>query len=177
MQALLEPYAAVSAGTFGRVLECWDRKHRSYVAIKIVRNVKKYRDAAMIEVSLPSLFDPLSAHFVCICSSLVLVWSSLALLVSLLNLVKHCKHLQQLQMLALRLQNHKSRLLICALALFFSHLHLHVILLMPYLCAHSQAAEHRKQCQLLMHIPDAVLGNSTLRPSFDNSGAVHSWRC
>jgi len=68
VQALLEPYAAVSAGTFGRVLECWDRKHRSYVAIKIVRNVKKYRDAAMIEVSLPFLFDPLSAHYICICS-------------------------------------------------------------------------------------------------------------
>ncbi|DBB08056.1 hypothetical protein WJX82_008051 [Trebouxia sp. C0006] len=39
-------------GTFGRVLECWDRKHRSYVAIKIVRNVKKYRDAAMIELEV-----------------------------------------------------------------------------------------------------------------------------
>lgn len=37
-------------GTFGRVLECWDRKHKDYVAIKIVRNVPKYRDAAMIEV-------------------------------------------------------------------------------------------------------------------------------
>ncbi|KAL3135779.1 hypothetical protein ABBQ32_007343 [Trebouxia sp. C0010 RCD-2024] len=39
-------------GTFGRVLECWDRKHRTYVAIKIVRNVKKYRDAAMIELEV-----------------------------------------------------------------------------------------------------------------------------
>lgn len=38
-------------GTFGRVLECWDRKNKSYVAIKIVRNVEKYRDAAIIEVS------------------------------------------------------------------------------------------------------------------------------
>ncbi len=92
MQALLEPYAAVSAGTFGRVLECWDRKHRLYVAIKIVRNVKKYRDAAMIEVSLPSLFDPLSAHSVCICSFLVPVWSSLALLVSLLSIVSTCNN-------------------------------------------------------------------------------------
>ena len=35
------------------MLECWDRKHKSYVAIKIVRNVQKYRDAAMIEVGLP----------------------------------------------------------------------------------------------------------------------------
>ena len=40
----------IPAGTFGRVLECWDRKNKDYVAIKIVRNVQKYRDAAMIEV-------------------------------------------------------------------------------------------------------------------------------
>jgi hypothetical protein len=38
------------AGTFGRVLECWDRKYKDYVAVKIVRNVDKYRHAAMIEV-------------------------------------------------------------------------------------------------------------------------------
>ena len=42
-----------SAGTFGRVLECWDRKNKDYCAVKIVRNVKKYRDAAMIEVRQP----------------------------------------------------------------------------------------------------------------------------
>lgn len=39
-------------GTFGRVLECWDRKQREYVAIKIVRNIDKYRHAAMIEVCM-----------------------------------------------------------------------------------------------------------------------------
>ncbi|BDA46929.1 Serine/threonine-protein kinase AFC2 [Coccomyxa sp. Obi] len=39
-------------GTFGRVLECWDRKNKEYVAIKIVRNVQKYRDAAMIELEV-----------------------------------------------------------------------------------------------------------------------------
>mmetsp|Transcript_10820 Transcript_10820/g.32467 ORF Transcript_10820/g.32467 Transcript_10820/m.32467 type:complete len:449 (-) Transcript_10820:2900-4246(-) len=39
-------------GTFGRVLECWDRKHKSYCAIKVVRNIKKYRDAAMIELEV-----------------------------------------------------------------------------------------------------------------------------
>ncbi|MEW5320462.1 MAG: hypothetical protein WDW38_011533 [Sanguina aurantia] len=47
-------------GTFGRVLECWDRKHKEYVAIKIVRNIDKYRHAAMIEVFEKlglSLFD------------------------------------------------------------------------------------------------------------------------
>ncbi len=41
------------------MLECWDRKNKDYVAIKIVRNVQKYRDAAMIEARracFPSLF-------------------------------------------------------------------------------------------------------------------------
>jgi hypothetical protein len=38
-------------GTFGRVLECWDRKNKDYCAIKVVRAIRKYRDAAMIEVS------------------------------------------------------------------------------------------------------------------------------
>ncbi|KAL6207726.1 hypothetical protein ACLB2K_018680 [Fragaria x ananassa] len=39
-------------GTFGRVLECWDRQTREYVAIKVVRSIRKYRDAAMIEVDV-----------------------------------------------------------------------------------------------------------------------------
>ncbi|KAL6215613.1 hypothetical protein ACLB2K_015042 [Fragaria x ananassa] len=39
-------------GTFGRVLECWDRQTREYVAIKVVRSIQKYRDAAMIEVDV-----------------------------------------------------------------------------------------------------------------------------
>lgn len=40
------------AGTFGRVLECWDRENQEYVAIKVIRNVQKYRDAAMIEIDV-----------------------------------------------------------------------------------------------------------------------------
>ncbi|KAK6140665.1 hypothetical protein DH2020_025599 [Rehmannia glutinosa] len=39
-------------GTFGRVLECWDRRTREYVAIKVVRSISKYRDAAMIEIDI-----------------------------------------------------------------------------------------------------------------------------
>ena len=39
-------------GTFGQVLECWDREKREMVAIKIVRGVKKYREAAMIEIEV-----------------------------------------------------------------------------------------------------------------------------
>jgi dual-specificity kinase len=39
-------------GTFGRVLECWDRHRSDYVAVKVVRNVQKYRDAAMLELEV-----------------------------------------------------------------------------------------------------------------------------
>ncbi|XP_010254141.1 PREDICTED: serine/threonine-protein kinase AFC3 isoform X2 [Nelumbo nucifera] len=39
-------------GTFGRVLECWDRQTREYVAIKVVRSLRKYREAAKIEIDV-----------------------------------------------------------------------------------------------------------------------------
>ncbi|KAL9666242.1 hypothetical protein QQ045_000568 [Rhodiola kirilowii] len=39
-------------GTFGQVLECWDRESNEMVAIKIVRGVKEYREAAMIEIKM-----------------------------------------------------------------------------------------------------------------------------
>ncbi|KAK9208031.1 hypothetical protein WN944_000383 [Citrus x changshan-huyou] len=39
-------------GTFGRVLECWDRQTQERVAIKVVRSIRKYRDAAMIEIDV-----------------------------------------------------------------------------------------------------------------------------
>lgn len=39
-------------GTFGQVLECWDREKKEMVAIKIVRGVSKYREAAMIEIDV-----------------------------------------------------------------------------------------------------------------------------
>ncbi|XP_042482117.1 serine/threonine-protein kinase AFC3 [Macadamia integrifolia] len=39
-------------GTFGRVLECWDRQTREYVAIKVVRSISKYREAAKIEIDI-----------------------------------------------------------------------------------------------------------------------------
>ena len=42
-------------GTFGQVLECWDREAREMVAIKIVRSIKKYREAAMIEIDVLQL--------------------------------------------------------------------------------------------------------------------------
>ncbi|KAJ1417852.1 Serine/threonine-protein kinase, active site [Sesbania bispinosa] len=45
-------HIASAVGTFGRVLECWDRQTREYVAIKVIRSIQKYRDAAMLEVDV-----------------------------------------------------------------------------------------------------------------------------
>lgn len=48
-------HVASAVGTFGRVLECWDRQEHEFVAIKIVRSVRKYRDAAKAEVNVLQL--------------------------------------------------------------------------------------------------------------------------
>ncbi|KAK6930932.1 Protein kinase domain, partial [Dillenia turbinata] len=45
----------IGEGTFGQVLECWDREAREMVAIKVVRGIKKYREAAMIEIDVLQL--------------------------------------------------------------------------------------------------------------------------
>ncbi|KAI7907414.1 kinase-like domain-containing protein [Cokeromyces recurvatus] len=37
-------------GTFGKVVECYDRVKRSFCAIKIIRAIPKYRDASKIEI-------------------------------------------------------------------------------------------------------------------------------
>jgi len=39
-------------GTFGKVIECWDRLHEQYVAIKVIRSVPKYRTAGMLELAV-----------------------------------------------------------------------------------------------------------------------------
>lgn len=33
-------------------MECWDRETKTIVAIKIIRSIKKYRDAAMLEIEI-----------------------------------------------------------------------------------------------------------------------------
>lgn len=50
------------AGTFGRVLECWDRETRDYVAIKVVRSIRKYREAAMLEIDVLNLIGKNDRH-------------------------------------------------------------------------------------------------------------------
>jgi Protein kinase domain len=42
----------VGTGTFGRVVECWDRHSRRYVAVKIVRKVRRYYDSALVEADI-----------------------------------------------------------------------------------------------------------------------------
>ena len=39
-------------GTFGQVLECVDNEKKEVVAIKVVRSIHKYREAAMIEIDV-----------------------------------------------------------------------------------------------------------------------------
>ncbi|CAL0326824.1 unnamed protein product [Lupinus luteus] len=39
-------------GTFGQVLECFDNEKKEAVAIKVVRSISKYREAAMIEIDV-----------------------------------------------------------------------------------------------------------------------------
>ncbi|XP_021293207.1 serine/threonine-protein kinase AFC2-like isoform X2 [Herrania umbratica] len=48
-------YRKVGEGTFGQVLECWDRETKEMVAIKVVRSIKKYREAAMMELDVLQL--------------------------------------------------------------------------------------------------------------------------
>jgi len=45
-------YSLLGEGTFGKFLECHDRKHDRQVAIKIIKNKKKYREAAKLEIEV-----------------------------------------------------------------------------------------------------------------------------
>ncbi|PIN15058.1 LAMMER dual specificity kinase [Handroanthus impetiginosus] len=49
-------------GTFGQVLECLDNERKEIVAIKVVRSIQKYREAAMIEIDV---LQKLAGHDVC----------------------------------------------------------------------------------------------------------------
>jgi serine/threonine protein kinase len=50
-------------GTFGKVVECYDRVRRTFCAIKIIRAIPKYRDASKIEIRVLNTLkkhDPLN---------------------------------------------------------------------------------------------------------------------
>ena len=42
----------VGLGTFGRVVQCFDRSARRTVAIKVVRSIRKYVESARIEADI-----------------------------------------------------------------------------------------------------------------------------
>ena len=50
--SLFPLYIKYFVGTFGQVVECRDLEKREFVAIKIVRSIHKYRQAAMIEIDV-----------------------------------------------------------------------------------------------------------------------------
>ncbi|KAF7731770.1 dual specificity protein kinase kns1 [Apophysomyces ossiformis] len=52
-------------GTFGKVVECYDRVKRTFCAIKIIRAIPKYRDASKIEIRVLNTLkenDPLNLN-------------------------------------------------------------------------------------------------------------------
>ena len=63
--------AQLGEGTFGRVVECFDRERPDWnrdrfldggndhpVAVKVIKNIPKYRDAAMIELRVLKVSEP-----------------------------------------------------------------------------------------------------------------------
>jgi len=42
----------IGEGTFGKVTQCWDRQEKKYVAIKIIKSIPKYREAAKVEIEI-----------------------------------------------------------------------------------------------------------------------------
>ncbi|KAI3907202.1 hypothetical protein MKX01_020560, partial [Papaver californicum] len=48
-------HSNLGEGTFGQVLESWDRERKEMVGIKVVRGIKKYREAAMIKIDVLQL--------------------------------------------------------------------------------------------------------------------------
>jgi len=54
-------------GTFGKVVQCYDRQEQRYCAVKIIRAVQKYRDASKIELRVLSTLsrnDPNNSKYV-----------------------------------------------------------------------------------------------------------------
>ncbi|KAF9181346.1 dual specificity protein kinase kns1 [Haplosporangium sp. Z 11] len=52
-------------GTFGKVVECYDRQTGRYCAIKVIRAVQKYRDASKIEIRVLNTlkrYDPRNSY-------------------------------------------------------------------------------------------------------------------
>ena len=60
--------AELGEGTFGKVVRCEDLQKSKILAIKIIKNVKKYRDAAKLEINVLtklSKYDP-KGKYMCV---------------------------------------------------------------------------------------------------------------
>jgi hypothetical protein len=49
-------------GTFGQVVQCWDYKRGKAVAVKIIKDVEKYRVAAEVEVEVLQFINSRASH-------------------------------------------------------------------------------------------------------------------
>ncbi|EDO33758.1 predicted protein [Nematostella vectensis] len=47
-----EVHCLLGEGTFGKVLECYDKKTGDVVAVKVIKNIEKYREAAKLEIKV-----------------------------------------------------------------------------------------------------------------------------
>jgi len=47
-----EIQGTLGEGTFGRCLKCYDRKREKVIALKVIKNVDKYREAAKLEIKV-----------------------------------------------------------------------------------------------------------------------------
>ena len=60
--------AELGEGTFGKVVRCEDLQKNKILAIKIIKNVKKYRDAAKLEINVLTKlakYDP-KGYYMCV---------------------------------------------------------------------------------------------------------------
>ena len=61
-------HAELGEGTFGKVVKCEDLQKNKILAIKIIKNVKKYREAAKLEINVLSKlakYDP-KGEYLCV---------------------------------------------------------------------------------------------------------------
>jgi len=47
-----EIISLLGKGSFGKVLKCYDHKEKNYVAVKIIKNKKKFEKQGMVEVKI-----------------------------------------------------------------------------------------------------------------------------
>ena len=52
----------IGEGTFGKVTQCWDRTEKKYVAIKIIKSIPKYREAAKVEIEILKDIERCDTH-------------------------------------------------------------------------------------------------------------------